>query len=255
MMIMNSGLVVGLGVFAAVVAVAGGGGLLIRYKIRKFSRDVFGTDSLAEGINRQADIVAETPKSVSSMTRLMEPQIVQDFPEFVWEEFKHKAENMLTSALLAISTENVDKLVEASQDVRNQISNVIEQNREAGVKETYRDIKIHQTEIANYHKENGKCIITIQSAVEYYHYKIDGERVVEGSKERKEQTKYNVELMYIQNSDIVEIDNAVGTTCPNCGAPIRGLGIKVCEYCGMGVTPINIKVWSLHKMYQVGYNK
>ena len=37
---------------------------------------------------------AEMPKSVSAMTRLMEPQIMRDFPEFSWEEFKQKAENM-----------------------------------------------------------------------------------------------------------------------------------------------------------------
>ena len=78
--------------------------------------------------------------------------------------------------------------------------------------------------------------------------------MVEGTKERKEQTKYNVELMYIQDADTVEIDNAVGTTCPHCGAPIKNLGNMVCEYCGSSVTPINIKVWTLHKYYEVDYN-
>lgn len=254
MITLSIGAGVGAGVFAAIIVVAAGAALVIRYKIREFSRNVFGTDSIAEGINHQADLAAETPKSVSGMTRLMEPQIMRDFPDFVWEEFKHKAENMLTSALLAISCENEEKLVEASPDVRQQVVNTIASNQEEGVTETYKDVRIHQTEIANYRKEQGKCIITIQSAVEYYHYKVMGDRVTEGSKERKKQTKYNIELVYIQDSSIVDTDNAVGTTCPNCGAPIKNLGAMVCEYCGLGVTPINIKVWSLHKYYQVGYN-
>ena len=70
----------------------------ITNKIRRFSQTFFGTPNLTDGWNRQADVLAETPKSVSSMTRIMEPQIMRDFPEFSWEEFKHKAENMLTSA-------------------------------------------------------------------------------------------------------------------------------------------------------------
>jgi len=254
MIAVSIGVGVGAGVFAAIVVVGAAAALVIRHKLREFSRSVFGTDSIAEGINKQADLAAESPKSVSGMTRLMEPQIMKDFPEFVWEEFKHRAENMLISALLAISTEDGEKLEEASPEVRQQVENIIAENRALGVRETYRDVRIHQTEIANYRKEMGKCVITIQSAVEYYHYKVNGDRVVEGSQERKKQTKYNVELLYIQDSDIVEGGNAVGTTCPNCGAPIRNLGVKVCEYCGLGVTPINIKVWSLHKFYQVGYN-
>jgi hypothetical protein len=250
-MLLSVGTYIGLGVFAGVVVLGTAGTFVVRHKLRDFSRSVFGTDSIAEGLNQQADILADTPKSVSSMTRLMEPQIMRDFPDFVWDEFKHKAENMLTSALLAISTENIDKLVEASQELRDQIANTIAMNQAESVKETYREVRIHQTEIANYRKEQGKCIITIQSAVEYYHYKTREDRVTEGSNERKKQTKYNMELMYIQNSEVAQIDNAVGTTCPNCGAPIHNLGTMVCEYCGLAVTPINIKVWSLHKLYQL----
>lgn len=226
----------------------------IRRKLRDFSRAAFGTDSFTEGLNKQADELARTPKSVASMTRLMEPQIMRDFPDFSWNEFKHKAENMLVSALLAIAAENPDRLVEASEDVRKQIVNRIEANKAAGARETYSDIHIHQTEIANYRHAQGKCVITIQSAVEYYHYRTKDGSIIEGQKERKEQTKYNIELIYIQDEDAVEFDNAVGTTCPHCGAPVKSLGRMVCEYCGSGITPINIKVWSLHKFYEVDYN-
>ena len=227
----------------------------ITNKIRRFSQSLFGTSDFVEGWNRQADVLAETPKSVSSMTRIMEPQIHRDFPEFSWEEFKHKAENMLTSAFLAISANNPGRLVDASDDIIKQVTNIIESNRLNGVGETYSDIEIHQTEIANYAKQDGKCIITIQSAVGYLHYKMKDGKVIDGYKNRKTQTKYNIELIYIQDSDLTTLDNAVGTTCPNCGAPVKSLGNKFCEYCGLRITPVNIKVWSIHKFYEVDYNR
>ncbi|MBP3677583.1 MAG: hypothetical protein J6I97_04475, partial [Agathobacter sp.] len=141
-------------------------------KLRSLSSQLFGTTDFVKGFSMAADVQAETPKSVSAMTRLMEPQIMRDFPEFSWEEFKHKSENMLTSALLAISANNPDRLVEASEDIKKQVTNIIEDNRANNIGETYSDIEIHQTEIADYRKANGKCVITIQSAVGYMHYKM-----------------------------------------------------------------------------------
>ena len=212
------GAFVGLGVFAGIVVLGVAGGLTIRNKLRNVSRQLFGTESIVDGLNRQADIAAETPKSVSGMTRLMEPQIMRDFPDFNWSEFKHRAENMLTSALLAISSERPERLVDASEEVKNQVLNIIADNQAAQVREVYNNIKIHQTEISNYRKDKGNCIIVMQ----------DGEEK--------------------------EFDNAFTTTCPQCGAPVRGLGNMICEYCGAHVVPINTKVWSLHKLYQVDYN-
>ncbi len=229
----------------------------IKRKLQRISNALFGTKSFVEGFQRQADRVAETPKSVSSMTRLMEPQIAEDFPGFSWNEFKHKAENMLTSALLAISAADISKLMNASDEVKKQVRNRIEANHLANATEHYENIRIHQTEISDYVKSNGKCIIKIQSAIEYIYYKEIGERLVAGQKDRKTQAKYNMELIYIQDADKAEskgVNTVFGVNCPNCGAPVKNLGELVCEYCGSSVTPINIKVWSLHKFYEVDYN-
>ena len=199
-------------------------------------------------------MIAETPKSVSGMTRIFEPQIQKDFPDFNLVQFKNKAENMLISALQAISAGNVSLLRETSNELTEQVRNQIQANAAEGVTETYRQIHIHRTEITNYVKREGKCIITFQSAVEYFHYKEKEGRVTDGDKERKQQTKYNIEVMYIQNEKLAKLDNAVGTTCPNCGAPIVKLGALYCEYCGTAVTPINLKVWTLHRYYEVDYH-
>lgn len=226
----------------------------IRDKVRRFSSAAFGTSDLTKGLQRQADEAANTPRSVASMTRLMEPQIARDFPEFSWPEFKHKAENMLVSALQAVAAANIGLLKEASPEVHNQIENIIEGNRIQQVKEHYSNIHIHQTEISNYRKADGKCVVTIQSAVEYYHYKEKEGRIIEGERERKVQTRYNMELVYIQDEKLAGTNNALGAKCPNCGAPVTVLGNKFCEYCGAGLEVFSTRVWSLHKYYEVDYN-
>lgn len=222
-------------------------------KTREFSRHAFGTSDFMEGYHKTQEEIAHRPKSVSSMTRIFEPQIRADFPEFVWEEFKHKSENMLISAFSAITRGKVELLSEASDEVKEQVRIQIEDNRVAGIEEHYEQVKIHQTEICNYKKEMGTCVITLQSAVEYLYYKMDDGRVIGGNQKLKTQTKYNVELLYIQDANLHFSDNALGTKCPNCGAPITNLGHMKCEYCGMAVTAINSKVWSLHKFYEVDY--
>ena len=202
---------------------------------------------------RQADILAETPKSVSGMTRILRPQIERDFPDFSLEQFINKAENFLAAALSAVSSGDAGGLADVSEEALRQVENRIADNRKAGIREIYMQIKVHQTEVANYRKSSGSCVITFQSAVEHYHYREKDGRLVSGDRERKEQTKYNTELVYIQDERLAG-GSAVGTVCPNCGAPVSQLGNLRCEYCGLAVTPVNLKVWKLHSYYEVDYH-
>ena len=82
----------GLGILAGVLLLSGGvfGWLRVRKQVRLFSLAIFGTSSLREGLERQADILGETPKSVSGMTKLCLPQIESDFPEFQWAQWRDR---------------------------------------------------------------------------------------------------------------------------------------------------------------------
>lgn len=252
---MNSGWIA----FLTVVIFVGIGGFVvyrtIKQKIGRISMQAFGTKSIVEGMNRQADILAETPKSVSGMTRIFEPQITRDFPEFHLEQYKNKVENLLIAALRAVTEMNSALLPEdVSEELRSQVENQIAANQAAGTTEVYSKVQVYQTEISNYEKRDGKCVITFQSAVGHCHYKEKNGALIEGDKERRRQTKYNIEVMYIQDEKLAKIDNAVGTTCPNCGAPVTKIGNMYCEYCGLAVTPVNLKVWTLHRYYEVDYH-
>ena len=71
-------------------------------------------------------------------------------------------------------------------------------------------------------------------------------QIVRGRKDLREQAKYNVEVMYIQDREMVENmdDMGLAMTCPHCGAPLPKLGAKKCEYCDSPVVEFNIRTWN-----------
>lgn len=239
----------------------------IRRKLRMVSRLAFGTDSFIEGIKSQEGRLATTPKSVSGMTSLCLLQIQRDFPEFSLAEFTQRAENQLKSGLAAIECQDVSRLKEASEDLKSQISLRIEDGRRRGVREHFQKITVHRTEIARYQKREGCCVITLQSAVGYEYWEeelgkgleVSGEKGRNRKKEdsRREphmvQTRYDMEFMYVQDVEKLQPgQTAAAVTCPQCGAPVGRLGSKFCEYCGSGIEPINIRVWSLNRIRENG---
>lgn len=220
--------------------------LYVRHKAKEFSRTIFGTEDLSDGIRQMKREYASTPKSVSGMTSLLLPKIVSDFPDFEYDEMKERAENTLTQYLRAVTQKNTAVLTDGNTELKQQLENHIQMLSLKGLWEHFDQIKIHRTEIHQYKKTDGRCIITFQSALECFHYITDTSSVIEGSKEYKYQTKYNTDLIYIQDRNLVEneLDHALGINCPNCGAPLSSLEAKKCEYCGTPVIEINIHAWS-----------
>ena len=247
---MNSTLILLLIVLVLLLIVIGAiyyGVYKLKQKTRQFSRQVFGTDSLMEGFEQIEAEYAVTPKSVSAMTSLYLPRITKDFPEFSYDEMKDKARNVLTSFLLAVNDFNPGRLVEGNSELKNKLENTIAILKNKDQREHFDNIKIHRTEISGYTKKSGRCIITMQTSVQYYHYITDNNgKVLSGSKDVLFQSKYETDLIYIQDRALVEgnLGDAEGLNCPNCGAPITNLGSKFCEYCGTGVVTYNIHVWS-----------
>lgn len=220
---------------------------VIRYKVKMFSRLAFGTDSVLEGfqkIEKEAEI---TPKSVSAATSLYLPRIMRDFPEFHYDEMKNRAENVLTGYLQGIDAKNVAALTEGTtSELREKLRMRIEALRSENAAEHFRNIAIHRTEIKAYRKIKGRCSIIFQSSVQYNHYKERDGKVVQGSADRLEQSRYQVEMIYIQDRDVVENqpDAGLAMNCPNCGAPLPKLGAKKCLYCDTPVVEFSIKIWN-----------
>lgn len=219
----------------------------LRNKTREVSSALFGTPDITQAAKQMKQEYSTTPKSVSAMTSLLLPKIVSDFPDFQYDEMKERANNVLTGYLQAVTAKNPGLLKDGNTELKQQLEDYIQMLSNQDLREHFDQIKIHRTEICQYRKTAGRCIITFQSALECYHYITDSSSTIkEGSKEYKYQTKYNTDLIYIQDRNLVEneLDNALGVNCPNCGAPLSSLGAKFCEYCGTPVIEINIHAWS-----------
>ena len=228
----------------------------IRNKVRETSRTLFGTSDITQAAKQMKQEYSTTPKSVSAMTSLLLPKIVSDFPDFQFNEMKDRTENVLTSYLRAVDGRNPSLLQDGNTELKNQLENHIQMLSAQNVQEHFDRIRIHRTEISQYRKSEGRCIITFQSALECYHYSTNmanPSTVLDGSREYKYQTKYNIDLIYIQDRNLVEneLDHALGINCPNCGAPLSSLGAKTCEYCGTPVIEINIHAWSFSNIDEI----
>lgn len=220
-------------------------------KAAKLSEEAFGTSDLREGFRQVEQEYAATPKSVSAMTSLYLPKIKRDFPEFQYDEMKSRAENVLTSYLLAVDGMDPGILTEGNRELQDKLEMRIQMLKGAGKREHYKSAKIHRTEISDYKKGSGRCIITFQTSIQYYHTVVDESgKLLEGSSEMLTQSKYNTDVIYIQDRNLVEDerDLSLGLNCPNCGAPIGGTGSKVCEYCGTPVVELNIYAWSFSNL-------
>ena len=214
--------------------------------IKSYSRLIFGTDNVREGVKKMEMEYATTPKSVSSATGLYLPSIMRDFPEFHLEEMKSRAQNVLTSYLRSIDGSNSHLLTEGTQELREKLDMRIGMLHSGGIREHYERIRVHRTEIYKYRKDKGRCSIVFQTAAEHVHYQEQGSAVIKGRKDRLEQVKYNVEVSYIQDLEQVEnlSDMGLAMVCPNCGAPLPALGAKTCAYCDSPVVELNIKAWN-----------
>lgn len=223
-------------------------------KIQSFSRQVFGTSDIRKGIEQVENEYASTPKSIAAMTSLYLPQITKDFPDFNYEEMRERSRNVLNSFLLGLMNQNVSMLQYGNTELKNQLSNEIGGLQAKGYKEYFDDILMHRTEISGYRKTSGRCVITFQSSVQYKHYiKDENRNIVEGSETKLFQSKYNVDMIYIQDRSLVEneLDDALAVNCPNCGAPLTSLGAKHCEYCGSPIMELNIHAWSFSSVKEL----
>ncbi|MDR1800398.1 MAG: zinc ribbon domain-containing protein [Lachnospiraceae bacterium] len=225
--------------------------LYVRKRIRDVSSQAFGTPDFIQGMKAQEEEFRNTPKSLSGMTRIYEPLIAQDFPDFNLPQFIVKAENMLLSVFNAIEAQNTKLIVNASPELTKHVESYIEDQKSKDEREFYNDTRIHDTVLMRYQKSNGRCVISLQSAVEFKNYLEDASgNIIRGDRTHLEQARCNTEIIYIQDPEKVAKytgESVIGINCPNCGAPIRNLGQKYCEYCGTGVIDIHIKTWEIHR--------
>ncbi len=242
--------------------------LFLYLKIQKFRRSELGQIAgellrdirSGEGVVSEEEI-ARTPKSVSAMDAVYLPNIMKDFPEFNWAEWKLRVQNAVMRYMQALDEDNASILAEypavrkkAEAEIANRrdtsaesqsgsprshlISAGEKRNADTTRKITeatpteYKNRRVYRTAIRRYDKTKGLCTIHTETSASY------------DASGKTYQTVYDVDLIYVQDAD--QLDGAMlGYSCPHCGAAVTKLGDKTCAYCGSALEPINIRVWQI----------
>lgn len=69
-------------IFAAILIVALAAYLIIRYKVKRYSRALFGTDNIEDIITDLNNDIDDKPRSLSGCDTLYRPKILKDFPDY-----------------------------------------------------------------------------------------------------------------------------------------------------------------------------
>jgi len=192
--------------------------------IKRKLNNMFGMD-LSE-IIKQAKLEDEQlPKSLSSMDSIYLESLMKDFPEININEIKRLAESNIIDILNAIENKDTSKL---KGKMKILAENKINDNKNA----RYDNLKFHNTVLSRYQKTKEIATIVIGSSFEYI------------LNDKKIQDRAKVEFIYVIDAEKINPNQKlIGLNCPNCGSPIKTLGLKHCSYCGTGIKDVVKKVW------------
>ena len=190
-----------------------------------------------------------TKKDLFGITRIIEPIIVKDFPDFNLKHLYSSIETNLTSILNAKTKLDTSYLNKGLSLIKGRIVKEINDMKDEGIIQKYTSIRFNDHALKTYKKSNGTATITTTSSVSYnYESNLD---------ERKYnylrcETKYECEFIYFYDEDkFKEKQKSFGVHCPNCGAPVKGLGDLTCTYCGSEVKKINLRNWEMANFKEV----
>ena len=128
--------------------------------------------------------------------------------------------------------------------LKQSIVELINDMKSNNITERFDNIEFNRHAISEYTKEGGKATIKISTSVGYYYS--TNRKDKKSFPYIKKQTRYTSEFVYVYDElKFANFQNVFSIHCPNCGAPIKGLNIKYCEYCGNYVEPINLKTWKM----------
>lgn len=198
-------------------------------------------DSVLDAVETQS---TQTPRQLQNLTRTYSELIRRDFPEFDVQEFLSAAENTLVMILNTLENGKLTDATKLSFNLKHQVEVTLEDIKSKGERWFFDDILVHKSCIAKYSSGAGTKVIQLEIALQYRHGILIEGQLISGSRELQ-QYKYVMDAVYIQDVTKLGDQSMKGHHCPSCGAPIRQLGEgKFCEYCGTGLTEINVRIWT-----------
>ncbi len=222
-------IVIGIIVLAIVIGIA-----VIRHKLNNLSKKYLGRnlEQVGEAIKEGLNDDSQPPRTISAMTSIHKPKFQRDFPDMSYTQIEAMAKNALTGYLTAIEEQDTSKLYEPSLNLTQQVYDRLTDNASRGV-EHFDNVKIHRIALANYINSGGVVDAVFEISFECYHFFQEKEKL---------NAPNQLACSIVLNHGRALADGAVieGHNCPNCGAPVTS---AVCEYCGTGISKIDIKKW------------
>lgn len=210
--------------------------LIIKHKIKNIIRDAGFSGIDISDVVKQAKLEAQTtPKSLASMDRIYLKRLQKDFPEVNINELKHKAEIVIYEVIKAFEKADSESLTESKKIF------VEEMIREYG-NALVRGVKIHNTVLSNYEKNEAVSTITMASSFQYEIIREEEKEII--------QDRVKIEYIYVIDEAKLPDDlKVIGLRCPNCGAPLHLLSNKKsCSYCGSEVMSIISRVFTFNSI-------
>lgn len=253
-------------------------GGVIASTVRRIRRSALGTivNAVSRELQRnngsldQITLNQDTgPKSLSGMNETFKPQIEKDFPTLNIKELMSMSECLLQSYFEDIDTDNQTlrhlRDVEREYKFKNgrpipltpslmkNISMEKANNESERRKPYFANVRIHRTVINHYSRRAATAVIVFQTALEYLHYVKENDIVILGNPDRIQQVRYNVEWLYVIDESKLNSSEtqALSLNCPSCAAPITSVSSRNCEYCGVSIEPIDIRLWRADKIYTI----
>ena len=213
---------------------------VLKRKFENFLFKYFNTKNINK-IIEEAEFEAEnTPKSVSGMEVVYKDIISRDFPEVNLNNLKSMVEKVVLDSFQAVESFDINKFDYDSSKALAFVNSRMEDYKDKDVK--FDNIRFHKTVLNRYQNKDGIATMYFQTSLEY-------NLKVKDKRSKKVQDRYKVEFIYIVDSKKVHQEvKALGLNCPNCGAPITDVGVKVCKYCGSGAVEIVKRVWVLNNI-------
>lgn len=235
------GIVVGVILFLGIIAG------IIWYNVKKTTKKMglgnIKLSNITSEMDRLKSEDSNRVRSVSGMTKLLLPTIIKDFPEFNENQLYNITEDSIRTIFKAISNKD-KKILSKIPLMQNSIANLIDDYKENNIDIEYSDITFYDFAIKDYSKEDGVATVSVSTSLSYY-YKKSKDGKIEINDRYKKQTRFACKFIYIYDESLVkDYEKVIVTNCPNCGAVIKSLGHKYCDYCGSQIKEINLKAWA-----------
>ncbi|MBO5348690.1 MAG: hypothetical protein J6A89_02555 [Clostridia bacterium] len=205
--------------------------------------------ALTNAISNASDYEKEEysrEKNVRGMTKLLEEEILRDFPEFNKDLIFSMCESNLIKILNSLESRNSTKINKDPNliHLKKKISEQIEDMKSNNITEKYDNIEFYRHAISAYTKKNGKATIQLSTTLSYYY--TTNRKDKKSFSNIKKQTRYTSEFIYVYDEAKFNDNQAsFSVHCPNCGAPLRNIKTNYCEYCSTYIENINLKAWKM----------